>query len=194
MLQNAAKCTGYSFYGFWVTMEKPSRGVKLRGSWLCLCAGTFQYWHCTKNDLVTFTEEILNGKLHFLCSVEKLIRNKKRWHCTSLPSPNIHPWSPFLIKYSKGIVKLCCNTVWDCFLIDAKKVAFCIFVVSSLWEIGMISKICGWIYPWVSEKLQFSKILQTKKIQKMALFYNCLHLQSITADFRFTLSWLRSLS
>ena len=29
--------------------------------------------HCTKNevlpaDLVTFTEEILNGKLHFLCS------------------------------------------------------------------------------------------------------------------------------
>ena len=29
-------------------------------------------FHCTKNedaDLVTFTEEILNGKLHFLCSV-----------------------------------------------------------------------------------------------------------------------------
>ena len=28
--------------------------------------------HCTKNetaDLVTFTEEFLNGKLHFLCSV-----------------------------------------------------------------------------------------------------------------------------
>ena len=31
-------------------------------------------WHCTKNlqfpvDLVVFTEEILNGKLYFLCSV-----------------------------------------------------------------------------------------------------------------------------
>ena len=26
-------------------------------------------------DLVTFTEEILNGKLHFLCSVKSIRRN-----------------------------------------------------------------------------------------------------------------------
>ena len=58
----------------------------------------------------------------------------------------------------------------------------------------MISKICRWIYPWMSEKLQFPKILQTQKIQKMASFYNCLHLQSITADFRLSLPWRRSLS
>ena len=28
-------------------------------------------------DLVTFTEETLNGKLHFLCSVRKLEKEKK---------------------------------------------------------------------------------------------------------------------
>ena len=37
-------------------------------------------------DLVTFTEEILNGKLHFLCSV-------------SLCSILIHFWSNILILY-----------------------------------------------------------------------------------------------
>ena len=31
---------------------------------------SFMLDHCTKNEvLVTFTEEILDGKLHFLCSV-----------------------------------------------------------------------------------------------------------------------------
>ena len=37
----------------------------------------FRYWfHCAKNetvDLVTFAEELLNGKLHFLCSVPLFI-------------------------------------------------------------------------------------------------------------------------
>ena len=31
-------------------------------------------------DLVTFTEEILNGKLHFLCSVNHTYLDKKRPH------------------------------------------------------------------------------------------------------------------
>ena len=51
---------------------------------LCLKQGAFpqnlhiRKLHCTRNevfhegtaDLVTFTEEIFNGKLHFLCSVK----------------------------------------------------------------------------------------------------------------------------
>ena len=55
----------------------------------CLARFWIYFWHCTKNevfhyvflqwmwpnpqfsaDLVTFTEEICNGKLHFLCSVK----------------------------------------------------------------------------------------------------------------------------
>ena len=36
-------------------------------------------------DLVTFTEEILNGKLHFLCSVRKI-------RC----------------RYSEGVAQRCC--------------------------------------------------------------------------------------
>ena len=36
-------------------------------------------------DLVTFTEEILNGKLHFLCSVEYTNNDdNKKYHITKL--------------------------------------------------------------------------------------------------------------
>ena len=35
-------------------------------------------------DLVTFTDEIFNGKLHFLCSVKSLGSSGKKWsHKTS---------------------------------------------------------------------------------------------------------------
>ena len=53
-------------------------------------------FHCTKNevfhygfpgDLVTFTEEIYNGKLHFLCSVDKY--KEKTFKRASYHFPNI---------------------------------------------------------------------------------------------------------
>ena len=35
---------------------------------------SFMLDHCNKNEvLVTFTEEILDGKLHFLCSVPSIL-------------------------------------------------------------------------------------------------------------------------
>ena len=60
---------GYRFYGFSLLFSLwffPTLGI--------VCALQNCYSHCTKNaqktaDLVTFTEEILNGKLHFLCCV-----------------------------------------------------------------------------------------------------------------------------
>ena len=49
--------------------------------------------YCTKNevfhfpaDLVTFTEEILNGKLHFLCSVLDVCRSTKYTSASDFPS------------------------------------------------------------------------------------------------------------
>ena len=37
-------------------------------------------------DLVTFTEEILNGKLQFLCSVYSTDSNEKQWTLTFCPN------------------------------------------------------------------------------------------------------------
>ena len=46
-------------------------------------------------DLVTFTEEILNGKLHILCSVNwetRLIRSLRRLTETVMEEPNNLLW------------------------------------------------------------------------------------------------------
>ena len=52
-------------------------------------------------DLVTFTEEILNGKLHFLCSVdrENLHIFRKTWGVSKKISENL--WVMIIIKVTK---------------------------------------------------------------------------------------------
>ena len=47
-------------------------------------------------DLGTFTEEILNGKLHFLCSVRHFVRFGAI--CTDLKNAKYTPWKSVLKK------------------------------------------------------------------------------------------------
>ena len=54
-------------------------------------------------DLVTFTEEILNGKLHFLCNVEKRRRKPKN---EKNPNNNNKYYFTFPFLYGKFYILL----------------------------------------------------------------------------------------
>ena len=57
-------------------------------------------------DLVTFTEEILNGKLHFLCSAEYLRKRTFLLLCTPLNNKNSNTftWKSFSILLSLSLI------------------------------------------------------------------------------------------
>ena len=59
-------------------------------------------------DLVTFTGEILNGKLHFLCSVNWARRQVKKkqpshWRCYSIVETNNDSWENCEDQFQKII-------------------------------------------------------------------------------------------
>ena len=75
-------------------------------------------------DLVTFTEEILNGKLHFLCNVSNLVRYETIFG----------NWKPFKID-EKCFLQVKCFLCWQVekWLDKKYKVSFKIYDITT-WE------------------------------------------------------------
>ena len=63
-------------------------------------------------DLVAFTEEILNRRLYFLCSVCCLIIAKRFWTCTMFQSVSLKDFFLiFLIKNDISCISKTCNSI-----------------------------------------------------------------------------------
>ena len=77
----------YFFTGWVMTMSKIVHFLSVISTPLTLHKKTkFSIKDLEENaDLVTFTDEILNGKLHFLCSANQLCATDEKTSCSTLP-------------------------------------------------------------------------------------------------------------